>query len=209
MEYTVLSLKPELLDEISTLLYNQNAHLYKGLINIGSRDELKEYISKYYMDGNKVYPFAVVMIDPDLNDKFIGIAFIVYNNTLANATGIWINDVYIIPEYRGIGLGAALIETVKHTLANKLNVKEVYLWVDSPNLTRFYKDLGFEIIIPQKKYEQFTFNVMKAELTPVEPSLIQPVHVTGLIVIILIIILFKTILRFFYNLLFNWKMKTS
>lgn len=209
MDYTVLSLRPDLVTEVTKLLYEHNPKIYKTMLDINSKEELKAHFQKYYMDIKKHLPFALIMLDPDLDNKFVGIACAEYNESIANANGIWITNVYVIPEYRGTGVGNLMLEAVKSILVNNYKIKEVYLWTDGPKLTNFYKDLGFNIIIPQKKYEDFNLNIMKAELTPREPSLIQPVHVTGLIVIILIIILFKSILRFFYNLFFNWKMKSS
>jgi putative acetyltransferase len=85
---------------------------------------------KYF--GNVIDKQTVVVSEVD--NKVVG--FCSYNNN-------WLNNLYIIPEYQGHGIGTALLDRAK------ADNTELNLWVfqKNTNAINFYKRNGFELLL--------------------------------------------------------------
>jgi GNAT superfamily N-acetyltransferase len=150
-------------------------------------------------------PFGIVAIDPETK-RFVGFISAVFNKSFPNSKSPWITNLYVAREYRKKKVASTLIEMTKRVLANILQFQDVFLWSDDQSLTKFYINQGFNYY-KSIEYEGFDMNIFKTDIYPTNVSLIQPVHFTGLIVIIMIIIFFKAGIRFIYRLLFDWSIK--
>jgi len=62
-----------------------------------------------------------------------GLAFSMARIPDSHEIGVWVNAVYVVPEYRGEGLGSQLVQKVK-TEAAAINIKPLYAHTDIPNL---------------------------------------------------------------------------
>ena len=63
----------------------------------------------------------------------------------------WLASVYVVPEWRGQGMGSALVEAVTE-LAQTLNVPRLYLF--TPGQEAFYVRLGWSILKQVEHHEQ-------------------------------------------------------
>ena len=205
MECYFLAQRKELCGEVAKHLFNNRPDAYQKIAKVNSAKDLEKLLQERYIVPGK-YPIGFVMIDTDNDDRFVAFAAVSLNGKFPEIKDPWLTDVYVVPEYRGLGAGERLIRCVMDFMANKQKCTKMYLWTDIPKLKGYYKDLGFDVIMRRKECEGFKFDIMAADLYETEESLIKPVHVTGLIVIIMLIILFKGVLRFIYRTLFNWRM---
>jgi GNAT superfamily N-acetyltransferase len=72
---------------------------------VGNPESLKEHLF-----GKRPYADAIVA---ELDDKIIGYALFFYNySTFLTKPGIYIEDIFILPEYRRQGIGKALLANV-------------------------------------------------------------------------------------------------
>lgn len=62
--------------------------------------------------------------------------------TKTKTTGIWINTLYVAPEYRNRGIAAELLEAAQ-VAATKLSIEELYVFTDLPNI---YERRGWKVV---------------------------------------------------------------
>ena len=72
----------------------------------------------------------------------------------------WLGTVYVVPEYRGKGIGSALVERTEMK-ARELGVKTLYL--HTPDKERFYLKRGWEAI-ERPIYFKMPVVIMKKEM---------------------------------------------
>lgn len=201
-EYHFLHHKKQYVNDVADSLYNYYPKAFQQLANINSKEEARVFIEEYYTKYQ--LPFGIVAIDPQ-NTKFVGFVGACLNSAYPKNKSPWITNLYVVKEYRKRGVAKKMISTAKRVLAEDLKFEEVYLWTDDRSLRTFYIKQGF-IYEKSAVYEGFNMDIYKSDIYP-NVSIIQPVHFTGLIVIIMLIIFFKATIRFFYRLVFDWSVK--
>ena len=83
------------------------------------------------------------VVFPMLDGREIGFALFFHNfSTFLGRPGLYIEDLYIAPEYRGKGYGRALIEEVVRRYRDRYDVLQVGTG-DSPLTIPFYERCGF------------------------------------------------------------------
>ena len=77
------------------------------------------------------------------NDVLLGgLSFTTHLKPDSEVTGIWINTLYVAPDSRKRGIGAALIEAASEK-AKQLNIDELYVYTDKPEI---YEKHGWAIV---------------------------------------------------------------
>lgn len=84
----------------------------------------------------------------EFDDKIVG-----YIGTWTVVDEMHITSIAVEPDYRNLGIGTALLEAVIK-IANRMNIKNIYLEVRESNLTaqRLYKKFAFEVVGKRKQY---------------------------------------------------------
>lgn len=200
MEYHLLCDKKEYMDAVAYNLYTYYPRVYQRLGNIHSVEDMKKFLERYC--SNKL-PFGIIATDPKAK-KFVGFISVENNGAYPKMKELWLTNLYVAKEYRKQGIGSSLVRRMNILLANQVYQEKVYLWSDDVSLRNFYKKLDF-VLQKTIQYEGFEMDIYKAEIYPTI-SLLQPVHLYGLIVIIMLFVFFKAALKFFYRLLFDWRM---
>lgn len=102
-------------------------------INIETIDNIKNGII------NNTYPITIILLK---ENKLIGFYQIVEHDNDNTSYTPWIANVYVLEEYRGLGYGRVLIESIPDFM-KELNIKTIYLHTRHINL---YEKFGFERI---------------------------------------------------------------
>ena len=77
------------------------------------------------------------------NGKEVGFALFFHNfSTFLGRAGLYLEDLYVLPEHRGKGYGKALIDFLIETYAGQYTVLQVGTG-DSPSTIPFYEACGF------------------------------------------------------------------
>ncbi len=100
-------------------------------INIETIDNIKNGII------NNIYPITIILLK---DNKLIGFYQIVEHDSDNTSYTPWIANVYVKEEYRHLGYGRILIESIPEFM-KKLNIKTIYLHTRHINL---YEKFGFE-----------------------------------------------------------------
>lgn len=95
-----------------------------------SIDENLSYIAK---DNNKIVGYLVAVFDDDTDE--------------VETDGIFIQNVGVLSEYRGKGIGSKLMETI--LVANIKNSFTLLVDIDNSVAQELYKKLGFKIDKPK------------------------------------------------------------
>ena len=133
----------ELLVEVDMVHHNGRPDIFKGPTTKYTKDELKELIK------NKNNPIFVY----DNNGTLYGHAFCIHkqelnNNVLTDIKTLYIDDICVKEEHRGLGVGKALFDYVKEYAKNNgyYNIT-LNVWSCNPNALKFYQKMG---LVPQK-----------------------------------------------------------
>lgn len=107
-------------------------------------------LSEWLFDKNK----AEVIFALDENDKEVGFALFFHNfSTFLGKSGIYLEDLYVMPEYRGKGYGKGLLKQLAK-IAVERKCGRLEWWVldwNKPSID-FYKSLG---AIPMDEWTTF------------------------------------------------------
>jgi GNAT superfamily N-acetyltransferase len=199
-KFVHLGTKPELCEQIANVTFKEWAEFFIKLSGIKSPEQWKEGLEKKYVHKD-ILPSGYVVIDE--HDNFIGFVCINVNEAFkqdpeqAQVKGqgqglpkIWLSCLYVMPEHRKKGVAKKMVDSLSRLLIKKYRVPAIYLWIDSPLMHNFYQKLGF-IAMDTKVIEGYNFTIYKKELIPPPPPLIEPVHIIGLFVLIVIILLIR------------------
>jgi GNAT superfamily N-acetyltransferase len=107
---------------------------------VGSPEQLKEHLF-----GDR--PYAEVIL-ADINSKAVGFALFFYNySTFLTQPGIYLEDLFVLPEYRRQGIGRALITSVAQLAVNRHCGRLEWSVLDwNQPAIDFYRSMGATIL---------------------------------------------------------------
>ena len=120
-----------ILNDINSPYINEINEILLRWINIETIDNIKNGII------NNTYPITIILLK---DNELIGFYQIVEHDNDNTSYTPWIANVYVLEEYRGLGYGRVLIESIPDFM-KKLNIKTIYLHTRHINL---YEKFGFE-----------------------------------------------------------------
>lgn len=119
------------LDDLNSPYIKKINDIILKWINIETIDNIKNGII------NNTYPITIILLK---DNKLIGFYQIVEHDNDNTSYTPWIANVYVLEEYRGLGYGRVLIESIPDFM-KELNIKTIYLHTRHINL---YEKFGFE-----------------------------------------------------------------
>ena len=122
-----------ILNDINSPYINEINEILLRWINIKTIGNIK------YGIINNTYPITIILLK---DNELIGFYQIVEHDNDNTSYTPWIANVYVLEEYRGLGYGRVLIESIPYFM-KKLNIKTIYLHTRHINL---YEKFGFERI---------------------------------------------------------------
>lgn len=120
-----------ILNDINSPYINEINEILLRWINIKTIDNINNGII------NNTYPITIILLK---DNELIGFYQIVEHDNDNTSYTPWIANVYVLEEYRGLGYGRVLIESIPYFM-KKLNIKTIYLHTRHINL---YEKFGFE-----------------------------------------------------------------
>ena len=120
-----------ILNDINSPYINEINEILLRWINIKTIGNIK------YGIINNTYPITIILLK---DNELIGFYQIVEHDNDNTSYTPWIANVYVLEEYRGLGYGRVLIESIPYFM-KKLNIKTIYLHTRHINL---YEKFGFE-----------------------------------------------------------------
>ncbi len=120
-----------ILNDINSPYINEINEILLRWINIKTIGNIK------YGIINNTYPITIILLK---DNELIGFYQIVEHDNDNTSYTPWIANVYVLEEYRGLGYGRVLIESIPDFM-KKLNIKTIYLHTRHINL---YEKFGFE-----------------------------------------------------------------
>lgn len=132
-------------------------HAQWGYLNPGTTVETRIQKMQRYLKGHAV-PAMYICVD---GDQLVGTAALVENDMDSHPElSPWLASVYVNPDYRNRGVGAAL---VKHVVskAKAQGFRPLYLF--TPDQKNFYQSLGWEFMA-QESYRGGEATLMKITL---------------------------------------------
>lgn len=121
----------KILDDLNSPYIKKINDIILKWINIETIDNIKNGII------NNTYPITIILLK---DNKLIGFYQIVEHDNDNTSYTPWIANVYVLEEYRGLGYGRVLIESIPDFM-KELNIKTIYLHTRQINL---YEKFGFE-----------------------------------------------------------------
>ena len=121
----------KILDDLNSPYIKKINDIILKWINIERIDNIKNGII------NNTYPITIILLK---DNELIGFYQIVEHDNDNTSYTPWIANVYVLEEYRGLGYGRVLIESIPYFM-KKLNIKTIYLHTRHINL---YEKFGFE-----------------------------------------------------------------
>ena len=121
----------KILDDLNSPYIKKINDIILKWINIETIDNIKNGII------NNAYPITIILLK---DNKLIGFYQIVEHDNDNTSYTPWIANVYVLEEYRGLGYGRVLIESIPDFM-KELNIKTIYLHTRHINL---YEKFGFE-----------------------------------------------------------------
>ena len=121
----------KILDDLNSPYIKKINDIILKWINIETIDNIK------YGIINNTYPITIILLK---DNKLIGFYQIVEHDNDNTSYTPWIANVYVLEEYRGLGYGRVLIESIPDFM-KELNIKTIYLHTRHINL---YEKFGFE-----------------------------------------------------------------
>lgn len=121
----------KILDNLNDKYVNEVNDLLISWIKVDNLENIKNGIK------NKTYPITIILLKDNVLIGFYQILEHDHDNTQYTP---WIANVYIKEEYRGLGMGRILIESIPQFM-KKLNIKTIYLHTRHVNL---YEKFGFK-----------------------------------------------------------------
>lgn len=121
----------KILDDLNSPYIKKINDIILKWINIETIDNIKIGII------NNTYPITIILLK---DNKLIGFYQIVEHDNDNTSYTPWIANVYVLEEYRGLGYGRVLIESIPDFM-KELNIKTIYLHTRHINL---YEKFGFE-----------------------------------------------------------------
>ena len=120
-----------ILNDINSPYINEINEILLRWINIKTIGNIK------YGIINNTYPITIILLK---DNELIGFYQIVEHDNDNTSYTPWIANVYVLEEYRGLGYGRVLIESIPDFM-KELNIKTIYLHTRQINL---YEKFGFE-----------------------------------------------------------------
>lgn len=144
--------KPQQIPILAAWHYAQWGYLNPGVSLEARIEKMQKYL------GDEPIPSTYLWID---GDDLIGSAALVKSDmdTHPELTP-WLASVYVRPEGRGSGVGAALVNYVVQK-AREQNLRELFLF--TPDRENFYARLGWHTIA-KEEYRGIEVTLMKIEL---------------------------------------------
>lgn len=121
----------KILDDLNSPYIKKINDIILKWINIETIDNIKNGII------NNTYPITIILLK---DNELIGFYQIVEHDNDNTSYTPWIANVYVLEEYRGLGYGRVLIESIPDFM-KELNIKTIYLHTRQINL---YEKFGFE-----------------------------------------------------------------
>lgn len=204
-KFTHLGNKPELCQQVANVTFKEWAQFYIKLSGIKSPEQWMEILQSSYVT-NDLFPSGYVVTD---GDKLVGFVAAELNTAFKDdeKPRLWLSNLYVIEEYRNKGVAKKMVESLSNIVRDKYNIPAIYLWTNEPKMHDIYQKFGF-IAMDTKLIEGYTFTIFKKELIPPPPPLIEPVHVLGLIVLIVMILLIRRGFNFIFWVLGIFQPKT-
>lgn len=117
-------------------------------LNTVAYDQFKTWLLQEWGDveqlpeSNKQTNLPMPLLAFENGELIGGMSFIYYKKPGAVTKGVWINTVYVAPEFRSKGVASLLISAAEESIINTIE-SELYVYTDKPNL---YKQLGWQVI---------------------------------------------------------------
>ncbi len=136
MNIICLAEKQELLPIVASLLHAEWGSLYPGQ-GIETRiTRLKSYL---HLDR---IPFTLIAVE---GSELLGTASAILNDMDTHPDWEpWLASVYVLPAWRGLGIGSALAKDVAKR-SSSFGAKELYLWTEKGE--GFYNKLEWKLVV--------------------------------------------------------------
>lgn len=152
MQIIDLQQVPHYLPTLAQWHHQQWSYLNPGQSLQQRREKMQAYLQA------SVVPSTLVATD---NDKLLGSASLVVNDMDNHPEWMpWLASVFVLPEFRGRGLGSALVEAVMKLAADH-GLSTLYLF--TPDQMEFYRRLGWSIVT-KENYRGHLVSVMQVGL---------------------------------------------
>ena len=126
---------PEHLEAVANWIYDEFVIKPKGSLSF---KEVVEYLNK---TNEESLPMTFVAI---LDNECVGTVSIFKNDLKTQETLTpWLASLFVNPEYRGRGVGEALINHVQHVV-KELGYESLYLRTE--HTSKYYRGLGWEFV---------------------------------------------------------------
>ena len=88
--------------------------------------------------------------------KVIGHSIIAFSfSTEVGGECLWVEEIYVLPEYRGLGTGKEFFAFLKETYKNKVRRLRLEVEEENEGAVRLYKSLGFKFLA----YDQMIYDI--------------------------------------------------
>lgn len=194
---------PNVIKSMSYDMFYEYPFLYAKMMKIHSPEELEIYFKNTFPKGKYIPSAYVALVNKNGEDVFAGFIALQYNGMFRNDEYIkkvpWLTNIYVEKQYRNRGIAKLLISHALRVLKDN-NEIDAFLWTHEPKLVLYYATCGFspfkEVTLAGKKF------IMMKTYVNTPPSLFEPVHFVGMIVIIILFMFFKMIYKFIKGLFF-------
>lgn len=133
-----------LCDEIGKQLYHEWGQDFARFQSIKSTEELVKIYKTKQAQNPQTGPVPICFVVHS-EDEFIGTASIdTQDIALMTHFSPWLANVFVMPEYRGKGIGSILVKHVLDYAKNILNIPYLYLWTSTHEHEEWFTTFGFK-----------------------------------------------------------------
>jgi GNAT superfamily N-acetyltransferase len=159
MQIDYLANRQQFIPALARWTYREWHHLRPG-------DSIEGRIERLHRESSgSAIPTVFVAFDAD---DFLGSAKLVVNDMETHAElSPWLAGVFVVPEHRRRGIGAALVQRVVHE-ARSLSVPRLYLY--TPSAEKFYAKLDWSVS-ERTQYRGMDVTIMSHHLADPSPSI--------------------------------------
>ena len=138
-----------ILNDINSPYINEINEILLRWINIKTIGNIK------YGIINNTYPITIILLK---DNELIGFYQIVEHDNDNTSYTPWIANVYVLEEYRGLGYGRVLIESIPDFM-KELNIKTIYLHTRHITLQEKFGFEKYQELVLEDKIKRFIYKM--------------------------------------------------